>query len=180
MMAGHDHYPMNPAATALYSTRWHSPVGELLLLCHEQALCGCWFGDQAGIPDWTAAALDKPDHPLLTRACAQLQAYFERQRQDFELPLDYSHGTEFQQSVWQALTLIRYGHTTPYGQLAQALGRPRAVRALGAAVGRNPLAIFLPCHRVIGADGSLTGYTGGLARKTFLLQLEQAQGLLLS
>ena len=128
----------------------------------------------------SASACPAPYQPgSITRACAQLQAYFERQRQDFELPLDYSHGTEFQQSVWQALTLIRYGHTTPYGQLAQALGRPRAVRALGAAVGRNPLAIFLPCHRVIGADGSLTGYTGGLARKTFLLQLEQAQGLLL-
>ena len=170
---------MNLANTVLYSTRWHSPIGELLLVCHEQALCGCWFGDQAGIPDWTAAALENPSHPLLRLACAQLQAYFERQRQDFELPLDYSNGTEFQQAVWQALALIRYGHTTPYGQLAQALGRPRAVRALGAAVGRNPLAIFLPCHRVIGADGSLTGYTGGLARKTFLLQLEQAQGLLL-
>ena len=170
---------MNPANTVLYSTRWHSPVGELLLVCHEQALCGCWFGDQAGIPDWATSAVDQPGHPLLRLACAQLQAYFERQRQDFELPLDYSNGTEFQQSVWQALTLIGYGHTTSYGQLAQALERPRAVRALGAAVGRNPLAIFLPCHRVIGANGSLTGYNGGLARKTFLLQLEQAQGLLL-
>jgi len=170
---------MKLAATTLYSTRWHSPIGELLLVCHEQALCGCWFGDQQDIPDWTASAQEKPDHPLLVRASNQLQAYFDRQRQDFELPLDYSNGTAFQQAVWQALPLIRYGHTTPYGQLAHALGRPRAVRALGAAVGRNPLAIFLPCHRVIGANGSLTGYTGGLARKTFLLQLEQAQGLLL-
>ena len=169
---------MNPAATALYSTRWHSPVGELLLVCHEQALCGCWFGDQPGIPDWAASAPEKPDHPLLRRALEQLQAYFERRRREFELPLDYSRGTEFQQAVWQALSRIGYGHTIPYGELAQLLGRPRAVRALGAAVGRNPLAIFLPCHRVVGADGSLTGYTGGLARKTFLLQLEQAQGQL--
>ena len=173
-------YPMNLVDTALYSTRWHSPIGELLLVCHEQALCGCWFGDQQGIPDWAASAQQKPDHPLLTQACAQLQAYFDGQRRDFELPLDSSGGTEFQQAVWQALTLIGYGQTTSYGQLAQALGRPRAVRALGAAVGRNPLAIFLPCHRVIGANGSLTGYTGGLARKTFLLQLEQTQGLLFS
>lgn len=171
---------MNTPAATLHSIHWHSPIGNLLLVCHEQALCGCWFGDQAGIPDWAASAIEKPDHPLLTQACGQLQAYFDGQRRDFELPLDYSNGTEFQQAVWQALPLIRYGHTIPYGQLAQLLGRPRAVRALGAAVGRNPLAIFLPCHRVIGANGSLTGYTGGLARKTFLLQLEQAQGPLFS
>lgn len=173
---------MKLAATALYSIRWHSPVGELLLVCHEQALCGCWFGDQAGIPGWAASAAEKSDHPLLQRARAQLQAYFDGKRREFDLPLDcsYSNGTEFQQAVWQALTLIRYGHTTSYGQLAQMVGRPRAVRALGAAVGRNPLAIFLPCHRIVGANGGLTGYTGGLARKTFLLQLEQAQGLFFS
>ncbi len=169
---------MNLSTTALHSTRWHSPVGELLLVCHEQALCGCWFGDQQGIPDWAASAQEQPGHPQLIRARDQLQAYFDGQRREFELPLDSSQGTEFQQAVWQALSRIPYGHTVPYGQLAQALGRPRAVRALGAAVGRNPLAIFLPCHRVIGADGSLTGYTGGLARKTFLLQHEQAQALL--
>jgi len=170
---------MNLATTALHSTRWHSPVGELLLVCHAQALCGCWFGDQTGIPGWAAAATETPDHPLLRLACAELQAYFDGQRREFELPLDCSSGTEFQQAVWQTLPLIHHGHTTSYGQLAQMVGRPRAVRALGGAVGRNPLAIFLPCHRVVGADGSLTGYTGGLARKTFLLQLEQAQGLLL-
>ncbi|MEO0003819.1 MAG: hypothetical protein RLZZ22_1511 [Pseudomonadota bacterium] len=167
---------MNTPATALHSIRWHSPVGELLLVCHEQALCGCWFGDQQGIPAWTGSATAGPDHPLLIQARAQLQAYFDGQRREFELPLDYSNGTEFQQAVWRALALVPHGQTTRYGQLAQALGRPRAVRALGAAVGRNPLAIFLPCHRVIGADGSLTGYTGGLARKAFLLQLERAQG----
>ena len=170
---------MNLSATALHSTRWHSPVGELLLLCHERALCGCWFGDQQGIPDWATSAPEDPDHPLLRRAREQLQAYFERQRHEFDLPLDSSQGTEFQQAVWQTLRRIPHGHTVRYGELAQALGRPRAVRALGAAVGRNPLAILLPCHRVIGADGSLTGYTGGLARKAFLLQLEQTQAPLL-
>ena len=176
-MAAHDHDPMNLADTALYSTRWHSPVGELLLVCHEQALCGCWFGDQQGIPTWTGLAQEKPDHRLLAQVCSQLQAYFDGQRREFELPLDDSHGTPFQRAVWQALRQLRYGQTVSYGELARMLERPRAVRALGAAVGRNPLAILLPCHRVIGANGSLTGYTGGLARKAFLLQLEQVERL---
>ena len=160
-----------------------SPIGDLLLVAHAQALCGCWFADQADIPAWADGAVESTDQRWLQAARAQLQDYFDGRRRDFELPLDLDRGTAFQQSVWRALAVIPFGQTTSYGQLAQTLGQPRAVRALGGAVGRNPIAIILPCHRVIGADGRLTGYSGGLARKTFLLrleQLEQPQGLILT
>jgi methylated-DNA-[protein]-cysteine S-methyltransferase len=109
---------------------------------------------------------------VLQQAAAQLAEYFAGCRQCFELQLDLRAGTAFQQAVWQALLNLPYGHTTSYGELARRIGRPKAVRALGAAVGRNPVSIIVPCHRVMGADGSLTGYAGGLPRKTALLQLE--------
>jgi methylated-DNA-[protein]-cysteine S-methyltransferase len=95
----------------------------------------------------------------------------------FDLPLDLSGGTEFQQAVWRGMLALGHGQTTSYGALAQAVGKPRAVRALGAAVGRNPVSIIVPCHRVLGADGSLTGYTGGLDRKRALLGIEGIQGI---
>ncbi len=167
-----------PPPGPLYRRLCPSPIGELLLIAHEQALCGCWFADQAGIPAWASQALESPGQRWLRAASTQLRDYFDGQRQDFELPLDLSAGTAFQQSVWQALAPLPYGTLTSYGTLAKRLGRPRAVRALGGAVGRNPIAIVLPCHRVVGADGRLTGYSGGLARKTFLLRLEQPQGLI--
>ena len=109
---------------------------------------------------------------MLQRAAAQLNEFFSGQRQSFDLPLDLTNGTAFQQAVWQALLAIPFGQTTSYGELARRIGRPKAVRALGAAVGRNPIGIIVPCHRVIGADGSLTGYAGGLDRKTALLRIE--------
>jgi methylated-DNA-[protein]-cysteine S-methyltransferase len=102
----------------------------------------------------------------------QLQQYFAGERQDFDLPLDLSGGTVFQQQVWAQLQAIESGSTVSYGQLSHQLGNPKAVRAVGAAVGRNPISIVVPCHRVLGADGTLTGYAGGLDRKTALLQLE--------
>jgi methylated-DNA-[protein]-cysteine S-methyltransferase len=104
----------------------------------------------------------------------QLADYFAGRRRQFDLPLDLSHGTAFQQSVWQALLAIAPGRTTSYGALALAVGKPAAVRAVGAAVGRNPISVIVPCHRVLGADGSLTGYAGGLERKRALLELEGA------
>jgi methylated-DNA-[protein]-cysteine S-methyltransferase len=110
---------------------------------------------------------------LLDAAATQLNDYFLGQRQRFELPLDLTQGTPFQQGVWRALLDIRSGETTSYGALAARIGRPQAVRAVGAAVGRNPLGIVVPCHRVVGASGSLTGYAGGLDRKQTLLQLER-------
>jgi len=104
----------------------------------------------------------------------QLAEYFSGRRQHFDLPLDLQAGTVFQQLVWRALLSIAAGATTSYGHLSAKIGKPAAVRAVGAAVGRNPISIVVPCHRVLGADGSLTGYAGGLARKTALLSLEAA------
>ena len=111
---------------------------------------------------------------MLRKADAQLDEYFAGTRTRFDLPLDLQGGTAFQQSVWQALLAIPRGGTTSYGALSQRIGQAAAVRAVGAAVGRNPLSIVVPCHRVLGADGSLTGYAGGLERKSALLQLEGA------
>lgn len=165
---------MQPHHKPIARTVWHSPIGGLLLVAHEQALLGCWFEDQSGIPAWASQAAEHAGHPVLQDAIAQLQDYFAGRRQDFDLPLDFGGGTDFQQAVWRALASIPYGQTASYGQLALAVGRPKAVRAIGGAVGRNPLGIILPCHRIVGADGSLTGYTGGLERKRALLRLEQA------
>ena len=107
---------------------------------------------------------------------AQLAAWFAGERTRFELPLDLQAGTPFQQDVWTALLAIPRGGTTSYAELARRLGRPTAARAVGAAVGRNPISIVVPCHRVLGSGGSLTGYAGGLERKTALLELEGARG----
>ena len=104
----------------------------------------------------------------------QLSEYFAGQRQQFDLPLDLSGGTAFQQAVWQALLTIKPGQTSSYGNVSKTIGNAAAVRAVGAAVGRNPISIIVPCHRVLGSDGSLTGYAGGLDRKTALLRLECA------
>jgi methylated-DNA-[protein]-cysteine S-methyltransferase len=111
---------------------------------------------------------------VLREAAAQLQQYLRGERQHFDLPLDLAGGTGFQQAVWQALLRIPPGRTTSYGALGREIGRPAAVRAVGAAVGRNPLSLVVPCHRVLGGDGSLTGYAGGLERKAALLRLEGA------
>ncbi|WP_341910756.1 methylated-DNA--[protein]-cysteine S-methyltransferase [Polaromonas sp. YR568] len=113
-----------------------------------------------------------PDHPVLKEVMQQLTAYFAGQRSRFDVPLDLAHGTAFQQSVWQALLAIPQGDTASYSEVGRRIGKPAAVRAVGAAVGRNPVSIIVPCHRVMGANGALTGYAGGLDRKTALLQLE--------
>jgi methylated-DNA-[protein]-cysteine S-methyltransferase len=110
----------------------------------------------------------------LVKAVKQLSEYFAGRRAAFELPLDLRGGTAFQQSVWQALLHIPSGATSSYGALSTLIGKSAAVRAVGAAVGRNPLSVVVPCHRVLGSDGSLTGYAGGLPRKSALLQLEGA------
>jgi methylated-DNA-[protein]-cysteine S-methyltransferase len=132
---------------------------------------GVWFEGQRHLPDhsnWPHRA----DHPVLQQAQTQLREYFAGTRSAFDLPLDLQGGTAFQRSVWDALLAIPRGGTTSYGTLSRSIGQPAAVRAVGAAVGRNPLSIVVPCHRVVGADGSLTGYAGGLERKTALLRLE--------
>jgi methylated-DNA-[protein]-cysteine S-methyltransferase len=122
--------------------------------------------------------LDDPEAPPLAAAAAQLDEYFAGERRDFDLELDL-RGTEFQRAVWDELLRIPYGETMSYGELARRLGRPERVRAVGAANGRNPVAIVVPCHRVIGADGSLTGYGGGLDRKRALLAVEGSAPLAL-
>jgi methylated-DNA-[protein]-cysteine S-methyltransferase len=116
------------------------------------------------------------DEALLKRPRARLQAYFAGELRDFELPLAAA-GTPFQQSVWRALCDIPYGETISYGELARRIGQPKAARAVGLANGQNPIAIVVPCHRVIGADGSLTGYGGGLERKRWLLAHESKGSL---
>lgn len=151
---------------------WSGPLGAMTLAATPQGLCGVWFDGQRHEPDTSAWPRDDR-HPLLRAAMDQLAAYFDGRRLAFELPLDLGTGTVFQQRVWQALLGIAAGQTTSYGALSAAIGQPAAVRALGAAVGRNPLSIVVPCHRVLGSDGSLTGYAGGLHRKTALLALEQ-------
>ena len=114
----------------------------------------------------------EPDHPVLRQTTTQLEEYFAGARRDFDVALDLSCGTPFQQRVWRALLDIGHGQTSSYGAVSQALGQPRAVRAVGGAVGRNPISILVPCHRVLGSSGSLTGYAGGLDRKIALLELE--------
>jgi methylated-DNA-[protein]-cysteine S-methyltransferase len=154
-------------------TTWPSPLGDMTLAATPHGLSGVWFDGQRHEPNASAWRRD-PAHPVLQAAIQQLGEYFAGQRTTFSLPLDLQAGTPFQQQVWQALLSIAPGATTSYGLLSVAIGKPAAVRALGAAVGRNPVSIVVPCHRVLGADGSLTGYAGGLERKTALLSLEGA------
>jgi methylated-DNA-[protein]-cysteine S-methyltransferase len=169
---------MKPNAPLLCTTVT-SPLGPLLLAVSPQGLAGVWFTDQRHHPG-RAAVNTWPDgggHPVLLATASQLRAYFGGQLRRFELPLDLSAGTAFQQAVWQALLEIPAAATNSYGTVAQRIGRPAAVRAVGAAIGRNPLSIVVPCHRVVGASGALTGYAGGLDRKMALLRLEQGSGL---
>lgn len=165
---------MKTALPPLHATLWDSPVGRLRLVAHDGALCGVYFDDQRDIPVWAHHATSNDRHPVLQDTVVQLQAYFQGQLRQFDLPLAILEGTVFQRDVWQQLQRIPYGQMVSYGQLAALVGRPAAVRAVGGAVGRNPLGIVLPCHRVVGANGQMTGYTGGLDRKKALLRLEAA------
>lgn len=156
-----------------------SPLGPLLLAASAQGLAGVWFLDQRHRPlEALVASWGKGvDHPVLQATAVQLQRYFAGSAPVFDLPLDLSAGTPFQQSVWQALLAIPAASTHSYTEVAQRVGRPAAVRAVGTAIGRNPLSIVVPCHRVLGAGGALTGYAGGLDRKAALLRLERGGGL---
>lgn len=160
-------------STSIVYTGYDSPLGPMILAAADDKLVGVWFDGQSHQPDcatWSAA----PRQPVLQLARAQLGDYFAGRRTAFELPLDLGGGTAFQQRVWRALLAIPRGTTRSYRALGADIGQGTAVRAVGGAVGRNPLSIVVPCHRVIGSDGALTGYAGGLARKTALLQLEGA------
>ena len=149
-----------------------SPVGPLFLAADAQGLRAIEFRDNRH-PVRRGADWREGDSPLLRRAREQLDAYFAGLRHDFDLPLS-PQGTAFQREVWATLASIPYGRTVSYAQLAARIGRPAATRAVGAANGRNPLGIILPCHRVVGANGALTGFSGGLEAKRFLLELEGA------
>ena len=162
---------------SITQTTWPSPLGSIILAATGQGLAGLWFEGQRhfprpreGVHRWP----HDPDHPVLRQAIVQLGAYFAGRQTVFDLPLDLSGGTAFQRSVWSALRDIPRGGTVRYGDISQRIGKPAAVRAVGAAIGRNPISIIVPCHRVIGASGALTGYAGGLDRKTALLRLEGA------
>lgn len=144
-----------------------SPLGKLRLVSSGRALTHIEFDGQYGQHE---NALEQADE-VLSNCQRQLQEYFAGERRHFELPLAPT-GTEFQQAVWRALRAIPYGAVCSYGDIARSIQRARAVRAVGAANGRNPLPIVVPCHRVIGSNGSLTGFAGGLEAKTLLLQLE--------
>jgi methylated-DNA-[protein]-cysteine S-methyltransferase len=143
-----------------------TPIGTLWLSRDERGLSHVDFAGPPGA---------RSGDPLLAEAEAQLTAYFAGERIRFELPLS-PRGTDFQRSVWVAVDAVPYGATTTYSALAAQLGRPRACRAVGAANGRNPLPVVVPCHRVVGAAGALTGYGGGLERKRALLDLESVAG----
>ena len=162
---------------SIVQTSIQSPFGPMTLAATQAGLAGVWFDGQRHLPaELTPPARwpSQPTHPVLVKAATQLTEYFAGQRRDFDVPLDLSGGTAFQQAVWRALLTLQTGHTTSYGRISQSMGNAAAVRAVGAAVGRNPISIIVPCHRVLGADGSLTGYAGGLDRKTALLKLEGA------
>lgn len=159
--------------TSIRMRHVETTLGGVTLAASNAGLIGLWFDQQRHSPDTTGWQPDADD-PVLTEAASQVVDYFAGRRSDFDLPLDLSHGTAFQQSVWQALLAIPAGSTTSYGALSAMVGKPAAVRAVGAAIGRNPISVIVPCHRVVGADGSLTGYAGGLDRKTALLTLEGA------
>jgi methylated-DNA-[protein]-cysteine S-methyltransferase len=159
--------------TSIVQARYESPLGPMIVAATARGIAGVWFEGQRHLPDCSAWPL-QPEHALLRQAIHQLDDYFAGTRVAFDLPLDLQGGTAFQRSVWQALLTIPRGGTTSYGSLSQRIGQPAAVRAVGAAVGRNPVSILVPCHRVLGSNGSLTGYAGGLERKGALLRLEGA------
>lgn len=148
-----------------------SPVGQLKLVAGPEGLAAIlWDNDRPGrVP--LAIVAEDASHPVLVEAEWQLRQYFAGERRVFDLLLDFS-GTEFQKKVWQALLTIPFGETRSYTQIAEQIGAPKAIRAVGAANGRNPISIIAPCHRVIGAAGDLRGFAGGLERKTYLLGFE--------
>jgi methylated-DNA-[protein]-cysteine S-methyltransferase len=154
-----------------------SPIGPLRLAASEEGLCALYMSKHRHAPDEESTAWepltadDRRQARIIDETQRQLDDYFAGRLTVFDLPLAF-HGTEFQNTVWRALCAIGHGVTISYGELARRIGNPKAVRAVGLANGRNPISIVVPCHRVIGADGSMTGYGGGIERKIFLLDLE--------
>jgi methylated-DNA-[protein]-cysteine S-methyltransferase len=150
-----------------------SPIGPLVLIANERALCRCEFEDSFddGVA-WAAKPACSAEHAILACACQQLGEYFDGRRRQFDLPIAPA-ASAFAERVYAALRAIPFGQTRSYAQQARAIGSSASVRAVGGANARNPLAIIVPCHRVVGADGSLTGYAGGLERKRWLIDHER-------
>lgn len=148
-----------------------SPVGELKLVAGTHGLSAVLWENDDPARVRLGPLIEDADHPILIETARQIREYFAGTRREFTVPLDF-HGTEFQKSVWAALLAIPYGETRSYADIARAIGRPGAFRAVGAANGRNPISIVAPCHRVIGSGGALTGFAGGLKAKELLLALE--------
>lgn len=149
-----------------YTTYYSSPIGHILIAGTDEYITTVLFCDQSG--------QDSPYLPAVVKTCVQqLDEYFSGNRKNFEMPVQPT-GTSFQQQVWQQLRSINFGHTVSYMDVARAVSGEKAIRAIGAANGRNPICVIVPCHRVIGSDGSLTGYAGGLWRKEWLLKHEGA------
>ena len=166
---------------SLTHTSFATPLGAVCVAAHAQAVCGVWFADAHRVPGWMLACpvadVQAPEvgcqaHKLLEKTTLQINAYLAGELQAFDLPLDVSWATPFQQAVWRQLLNIPWGQTATYADVARAIGKPQAVRAVGTAIGRNPMSLLVPCHRVVGAQGQLTGYSGGLHRKQALLNLE--------
>ena len=149
-----------------------SPVGELKLVASDKGLTAIlWECDRELDRVRLGAMTEQPDHPVLIEAARQIGEYFAGTLTRFDLPLDF-RGTDFQKSVWAALLTIPFGETRSYAEIARQVGRPTAFRAVGAANGKNPISIVAPCHRVVGSDGTLTGFAGGLEAKALLLGIE--------
>lgn len=157
---------------SLFYTIIPSPVGKLKLVATDRGLAAVLWENENPNRVRLGAMTAEPRHPVLLQTQQQLHEYFAGTRKAFTLPLD-TVGTAFQQKVWAALIAIPFGETRTYGELARQLGNPNASRAVGAANGKNPLSIIAPCHRLIGSDGSLTGFAGGIETKQFLLRLER-------
>jgi methylated-DNA-[protein]-cysteine S-methyltransferase len=158
----------------MYRTSFESPLGTLLAIAREDSLCVLHMVGAKHAPALDSYVLEeKPKHPVFVQLRKELAEYFKGTRQHFEIALA-PEGTPFQQAVWKVLTKVPYGTTCTYGEQAAVLKNPGAVRAVGAANGRNPIGIIIPCHRVVGAGGKLTGYAGGIDKKAQLLALEAA------
>jgi len=154
-----------------YFDFYESPMGKMLIVAADEGLRGLYFIDQKYYrevqSEWTRA----PKHPVVRQTAREMQEYFAGKRRQFDIPLA-PEGTPFQASIWKAISSVKYGDSITYSELARRAGHPDAIRAAGTATGRNPITIIVPCHRIVGSDGSLTGYAGGLDRKRALQELE--------
>lgn len=158
-------------ATSKYYTSFQTSLGTIILIAQNELLTGCYFENQKHFPI-LQNMISKPNLSVFILVKKQLEEYIAGERTTFDFPHVLSQGTEFQQKVWQSLTAIRHGTRMSYKELAIQLNAPSSVRAIANAVGKNPLSIIIPCHRIVGSNGSLTGYAGGIEKKKALLAIE--------